>query len=92
MRSGRLSIVFGKVSILAIMSFIAVCGTIAFLVFGVAGHAAWSDYSFRGCPDAVQCDDAEVVMWGAAFVSPVSLLVAIVMVWLVFRTLCRADR
>jgi uncharacterized sodium:solute symporter family permease YidK len=32
--------------------------TITFLFFAFIFAAAYTDYGFRSCPDAVQCDDA----------------------------------
>lgn len=80
-----------RASILVIASLVAAGGTTSFFVFGFAGLAAWSDYNSRGCPEAVQCSDAEAVIWGAAFVSPISLIVAVVAVWLTIRTLRRRE-
>jgi hypothetical protein len=74
-----------RVGTVVIASAIAVGATIMFLVLGFAGIAAWSDYSFRGCPEAVQCSDAEAVMWGMAWASPASLMLAVTTGWLAFR-------
>lgn len=74
-----------RLGTVVIASAIAVAATIMFLVLGFAGFAAWSDYSFRGCPEAVQCSDAERVMWGVAWASPASLMLAAASSWLAFR-------
>jgi hypothetical protein len=44
-----------KCNLCAVATFIA---TITFLFFAFIFAAAYSDYGFRSCPDAAQCDDA----------------------------------
>ena len=61
------------------------CGTATFFFFGFIGFAAWSDYSFRGCPYAVQCEDSVDVMWIAGLISLACIIFIVLCIWLLFR-------
>lgn len=64
---------------------VLVCGTLMFLFFGLFGVVAWSDYSDRGCPGSVQCEDAVAVMWIAGLVSLASVALVTLCLRLLFR-------
>lgn len=61
------------------------CGTAMFFFFGFIGFAAWSDYSFRGCPYAVQCEDSVDVMWIAGLISLACIMLIVLSIWLLYR-------
>jgi UDP-N-acetylmuramyl pentapeptide phosphotransferase/UDP-N-acetylglucosamine-1-phosphate transferase len=42
------------------------------LFFGFLFFAAYSDYNFRDCPDANQCEDAVTTMYGAGIIIAVA--------------------
>jgi hypothetical protein len=81
--------VLAEASILVFISLIGVFGTTSFLVLSFAGLAARGDYYDRGCPEAVQCTDAETVMQIAGFGAPTSLIFVIAAIWFGFRAVSR---
>lgn len=67
------------------MAIVLACAAPLFFLSGFIGFAAWSDYSNRGCPDAVQCGDAVGVMWIAGLVCLTCVTLNTLCVWRLYR-------
>jgi len=81
--------VLAEASILVFTSLVGVFGTISFLVLSFAGLAARSDYYDRGCPEAVQCADAETIMQIAGIGAQANLIFVVAAIWFGFRAVSR---
>ena len=64
-----------------LLSTIAAVCFMAAAVLGLAGLAAWADYQNLHCPGAYQCSDAASTIWVAGILAPLSLVLAVGIIW-----------
>ncbi|WP_064692039.1 hypothetical protein [Rhizobium aegyptiacum] len=68
-----------------LMVIVLACALPVFFLSGIGGLIAWADYADRGCPHAVQCEDAVDVMWIAVLLSFTCVTLIALCVWHLHR-------